>query len=205
MVQSLPPLFLGIVITAYWGRVMRMAYKARRRTGRAANLLPGERVGRLNRLLWVPAVTVWIVHPFCTALLKYLPAPLHPFFYNLWIAWPALAIAVACLMLSRICWKAMGRHWRMGIDPAEQNPLIAAGPFAYVRHPIYALSMLMMLATMAMIPSPLMLAMGIIHITLLKWESRREESHLLRIHGESYARYRAAVGGFLPKSLTRSR
>ncbi|HWE02598.1 MAG TPA: isoprenylcysteine carboxylmethyltransferase family protein [Tepidisphaeraceae bacterium] len=203
MDRSVPPLLLGIVLAAYWGRVMRMAYKIRRRTGHAANLIPEEKVGKLSRILWAPAVVMWVTYPFVAAFFwafsKKPPLLLRPIGYQPWIAWPALGIAAACFLLSRICWRTMGRHWRMGIDPAEQNPLIAVGPFAYVRHPIYALSMLMMLASAAMLPSPLMLAAGIVHISLLSWESRREDRHLYKIHGDAYGRYREQVGGFFPR------
>ncbi|HZK82851.1 MAG TPA: isoprenylcysteine carboxylmethyltransferase family protein [Humisphaera sp.] len=197
--QRFPPFLLGVILAAYWGRVLRMAYKARRRTGRAANLLPGEKVGRINRVIWLPVVIVWIVQPFLTASSESLHGLFHPLYYNLWVAWPAVVISIGCLLFSRICWKTMGRHWRMGIDPAEQNALIASGPFRYVRHPIYALSMLMMLASMAMLPSPIMLAAGIVHIGLLNWESRREECHLLKIHGQAYKQYRSETGGFFPR------
>ncbi len=93
----------------------------------------------------------------------------------------------------------------MGIDPNEKNPLIATGPFAYVRHPIYALSATMMAASMIALPAPLLLAAGGIHISLLFWESVREEGHLLRVHGAVYAEYRRRVGRFLPKSRSGSR
>ncbi|MDB5304579.1 MAG: hypothetical protein JWM97_2128 [Phycisphaerales bacterium] len=201
MLRSLPPVLLGFVLAAYWGRVLRMAYKARRRTGRAANLVPGERLGKILRIVWAPAVLIWVVHPFLTAFLRRPPALLRPIYWSLPAAWAAFTVAAACLALTVICWKKMGRAWRMGIDPSEQTPLIATGPFAYVRHPIYALSQTMMLASAVMIPSPLMLAAAAIHIALLQWESRREESHMLRVHGEPYARYRAAVGRFVPRSM----
>ena len=94
----------------------------------------------------------------------------------------------------------MGRHWRMGIDPAEQNQLVDTGPFALVRHPIYALSGFMMLATMAMIPSPLMLMAGGLHLVLLWWESRREETHLLRVLGGQYRAYQKDVGAYFPRT-----
>ncbi|HWE97200.1 MAG TPA: isoprenylcysteine carboxylmethyltransferase family protein [Tepidisphaeraceae bacterium] len=201
MLQRIPPFLLGVVLAAYWGRVLRMAYKARRRTGRAANLVPGERLGRMLRVVWAPAVALWVVHPFLTALVRYPPRLLRPLYSHLAVSWTALAIAAACLGLTLVCWKKMGRAWRMGIDPSETTPLIATGPFAYVRHPIYALSQTMMFATIAMIPTPLMLVAAGVHIALLQWESRREEGHLLRVHGEPYARYRAAVGRFVPRSL----
>jgi protein-S-isoprenylcysteine O-methyltransferase Ste14 len=92
----------------------------------------------------------------------------------------------------------MGKNWRMGIDPAEKNPLLVAGPFACVRHPIYALSQAMMLATLVAIPSPLMLAAGTCHLSLIQWEARREESHLKQVHGQPYADYCARVRRFVP-------
>ncbi len=87
----------------------------------------------------------------------------------------------------------------MGIDPAEQTEMIASGPYAWLRHPIYALSQMMMLASLLAIPSPLLLIAGLLHLILLHWEAWREEQHMLRSHGKVYARYRAQVGGFVPK------
>jgi protein-S-isoprenylcysteine O-methyltransferase Ste14 len=201
MVRSIPPFLLGILLAAYWGRVLRMAQKARRRTGRAANLVPGEFVGRVIRVVWFPLVAIWVIHPFVVALARALPIALRPVYFNLWIAWPMLLVAGMALYFSIQCWRAMGRHWRMGIDPAEKNPLIAEGPFARVRHPIYALSALLMLASVAMIPSPVMLLVGAIHISLLVWESRREEAHLMKVHGTAYAEYRDKVGAFTPRRI----
>jgi protein-S-isoprenylcysteine O-methyltransferase Ste14 len=140
-----------------------------------------------------------VAQPFVVALRPHQPILLRPIFYSARIAWPALVIAATCFVLTRFCWKKMGRNWRMGIDPAERNPLLANGPYGIVRHPIYALSIIMMLATLAMIPTPLMLAAGAIHITFLVWEARREEIHMINMHGQRYAEYCAQVGGFIPR------
>ena len=197
----LPPLVIGFAVAGYWYRVMRMARKARRRTGRAANLVPPEPLGRVLRVLWVPAVGVWVAHPFVAALARRPPAPLRPLWHAPGVAWAAAAVVALCFAATRACWRRMGAAWRMGIDPAEKTPLIALGPFAYVRHPIYALSSLMMLATVLALPSPLMIVAGVVHIGLLYWESCREERHLLRVHGAVYEDYRARVGRFIPASL----
>lgn len=98
----------------------------------------------------------------------------------------------------------MGRSWRMGIDPAERTEMISQGPYRWLAHPIYALSQLMMLGTLLSLPSPLMMIAGALHLSLLHWEARREERHMLRSHGEMYRRYRARVGGFVPKFPVRS-
>jgi protein-S-isoprenylcysteine O-methyltransferase Ste14 len=197
-------LIAGIVVLIYWGRVARMAWKQRRRSGRAANFLPPEPLGKVLRLVWIPAVIVWIVHPFVTAWLAEPPAPLRPLFYSPWLAWPAAALAVVALALTLLCWRRMGKSWRMGIDPAEKTQLVLSGPYRLVRHPIYALSSLLMLCTLLIVPSPLMLAAGAVHLLLLQWEARREERHLLGQHGDAYARYCARVGRFVPIRFLRS-
>ena len=89
----------------------------------------------------------------------------------------------------------------MGIDPAERTGLVVTGPFAFVRHPIYALSSLLMLASAAAVPHAAMLVVGAIHLAFLQWEARREERHMVRSHGEVYERYMANVGRFVPRSL----
>lgn len=189
---------LGLIIATYWGRVLRMARKARRRTGRAANLLPPEPVGRLLRILWVPIVIVWLATPFIVAFANPRNPLLNPLMRSPWIAWPAVLLALACFWVTRICWRTMGRNWRMGIDPSERTSLVVAGPFAYVRHPIYALSQLMMLASVVAVPNCIMIAVGVMHIMLLQWEVRREEAHMFRVHGSAYTHYCARVRRFIP-------
>ena len=95
----------------------------------------------------------------------------------------------------------MGSSWRMGIDPNDRTQLIFNGPFAFVRHPIYGLSSLLMIATLLAMPSVAMLAVAGIHIALLQWEARREERHLVTLHGEEYQRYARHTGRFFPRSF----
>lgn len=192
---------LGVIIGGYWLRVLRMARKARRKTGRAANFLPAEPVGRMLRIAWIPIVIIWIGQPFVVSLVFPNRGPLAPLAASAWVAWAMVLVVAGCFWLSRICWKTMGKNWRMGIDPAERTSLIVGGPYRYVRHPIYALSQLMMVSTIAAIPSPIMLAVGALHLVLLQWEARREEQHMFRTHGQTYSEYCSEVARFLPIRL----
>ena len=196
----LPALLIGLIMALYWARVLRLAWKQKRRTGQAANLFPPETVGRLLRIVWFPTIALWIALPICAgSLTRASPALFRPLFQNLWISWIALAIAIGAFVATWICWKKMGTSWRMGIDPNDKTQLIVAGPYARLRHPIYALSSLLMICTMLILPSPVMLAVGIIHLSLLQWEARREEQYLIALHGPSYAQYAARTGRFLPR------
>jgi len=196
-----PALAVGLVVAAYWWRVLRMAYKMRRKTGRAANLIPTEPLGRVLRLIWQPVVWVWIAHPLLAAVVVNPPALLRPMYDIPPVRWFAALVAVLAFVATRVCWKRMGKSWRMGIDPGERTALVVTGPYAYVRHPIYALSSVLMIATVVAVPTPLMAAVGLLHLVLLQWEARREERHLSRVHGEQYDRYCAGVGRFVPKTF----
>ena len=93
----------------------------------------------------------------------------------------------------------MGKNWSMAIVPGKRCRLITSGMFSYVRHPIYALSILLMLATMAVTLTPAMTVVGIIHITMLFNKSVNEERYLTSVHGEAYADYCQRTGRFVPR------
>ncbi len=194
-------LCVGMIVGAYWARVLRMVVKSRRQTGRAANFLPPEPLGQALRIVWYPTVVIWIVHPFMSAFGLEPLALLRRLYQQPAIQWCGVVMAAAALAATLVCWKRMGKSWRMGIDPDETTQLIVSGPYGYVRHPIYALSSLLMLATVAVIPTPLMLVVAAIHLSFLQWEARREEQYLVRSHGADYETYLANVGRFVPRSL----
>jgi protein-S-isoprenylcysteine O-methyltransferase Ste14 len=202
-VQNLPALIIGLIMAIYWARVLRLAWKEKRRTGQAANLLPPETLGRVLRLIWFPTIGLWIVLPILAgsnavrALLRF--SAFRPLYTIPIVAWAMLTIAIAAFIATLICWKKMGRSWRMGINPNDKTQLIVSGPYAYLRHPIYALSSLLMLCTMAILPTPAMLVVGVLHLSLLQWEARREEKYLTALHGASYSDYAMQTGRFLPK------
>ncbi len=197
--QNGPALAVGLVVGAYWWRVVRMAAKMRRRTGRAANFVPAEPLGRVLRWVWQPVVWAWVGVPFYVAFARRLPALLRPAYPLDPLRWAAVAVVVAAYFATRVCWRRMGRSWRMGIDPGERTTLVVTGPYAYVRHPIYALSSVMMVASVVAVPSPTLALAAGVHLLLLQWEARREERNLSRLHGPAYDDYRAGVGRFIPR------
>ncbi|MGD1277114.1 MAG: isoprenylcysteine carboxylmethyltransferase family protein [Tepidisphaeraceae bacterium] len=202
MSRHLPALLIGLIVAAYWACVLRMAQKSRRVYGHSANLIPKERIGKLTRLIWFPVVALWIALPQVAALGHVHQWWLRPLFFLAPLAWGAVVAGTIALVYSLICWKIMGKSWRMGIDPSDDTPLVTQGPYAYVRHPIYALSSILMLCTVAACPSPPLLAVAAVHIFLLHYEARREEAHLLHVHGQDYQQYRQRTGRFVPRLRT---
>ena len=203
MPRHWPPLLIGLLMLSYWASVIVMVVKTKKRVGKAANFLPPEPIGRILRVLWYPLVVIWITHPitfgFVRKNVERLSWPIRPLVMMRYYAGIPLLIAIAAFLYTLVCWRKMGKSWRMGIDPNETTELIVAGPYAYVRHPIYTLSIVLMLCTMLILPTPLMLVVGVLHITFLVWEARREEQYLVHVHGEPYIRYLERVGRFIPR------
>jgi len=200
--HNYPALIVGLLMGAYWARVLKLVRRTRRMAGHGANFVPPEPLGRALRLLWMPIVGLWIILPLLAFFVGRGPGVLAPLFVSPALACLAAAIAVGAFAATLVCWKRMGKSWRMGIDPGDKTQLVCSGPYAYVRHPIYALSSLLMLMTMLVLPSPLMLGVGVIHLLLLQWEARREEQYLVQLHGEDYRIYRSRTGRFVPRSLS---
>jgi protein-S-isoprenylcysteine O-methyltransferase Ste14 len=197
MIMRLSALCIGLIVGFYWARVLKLVYKTRKQTGRAANFLPPELLGRVLRILWYPTVVIWILQPLAVA-----SGIMRARFFHPILGVIGVLIALFALLATMICWKRMGTSWRMGIDPGEKTQLICTGPYAYVRHPIYTLSSLLMLASVIAVPTPLMIVVGLIHLIFLQWEARREEKYLLQTHGEEYGQYLRHVGRFCPRSLS---
>jgi protein-S-isoprenylcysteine O-methyltransferase Ste14 len=193
----LPSLIAGCCLLVYWGAVVRKALRFSRKEAHGVNLIPRERAGRWVRVFWIPTIAAWCVQPWLAFRRHF-----HHFAYDL--AWTVAGFvgAVVCVgatIATFSCWREMGRSWRLGIDPGEKTPLIFSGPFRIVRHPIYTLSILLVLGTLATTPTLVMLLIAIVHIACLQFEVRREEIYLLGKHGRAYADYMKRVGRFLPR------
>jgi protein-S-isoprenylcysteine O-methyltransferase Ste14 len=196
-----PAVILGLIIGIYWLKVLQLVARTKREVGRAANFVPPERLGRIIRFVWIPVVLLWIFLPLLTPFIGGLPAFLQPVTFpgSVALGWAAVALALAAFALTWVCWIKMGKSWRMGIDPNEKTQLVFNGPYAYVRHPIYGLSQVLVLMTLCALPSPLMLVVTVVHMLLMQWEVRREDYYLVQLHGPAYANYMQQVGRFVPR------
>jgi protein-S-isoprenylcysteine O-methyltransferase Ste14 len=112
------------------------------------------------------------------------------------LAGEALALAgLACIACA-----ALGRIWTsLFIAGHKDEHLVRHGPYAALRHPLYALSMLAMLGAglasgSVAIALALLAACGVLFVLA----ARDEDAWLERNHGTEFARYRREVRAFLP-------
>jgi protein-S-isoprenylcysteine O-methyltransferase Ste14 len=85
------------------------------------------------------------------------------------------------------------------VTPDQQTELVTTGLYGHVRHPIYALSILLMLCTVVVAPTVPVVLMAVIHIALMVVKARNEEQFLSERHGASYRRYLDRTGRFVPR------
>jgi protein-S-isoprenylcysteine O-methyltransferase Ste14 len=204
--NDLPAVIVAITVWAYWACVVVLVIRSHLRFRTAAGAVPHTARERRMWRLWMPAVLAWQVLPALAASMAYplvgLPHVVveHSGLYAGRLA--AAGVGVLALGLTIPCWLGMGRNWSMAVVPRKRSRLVTSGMFARVRHPIYALSILLMLATMAAVPTPAMIAVGLVHLWMLRDKALSEENYLRQLHGDEYAAYCARTGRFFPRMLS---
>jgi len=198
-----PLVLLTATIWTYWIGVGAMVVRLRRRMRKRVGLVPEQRVEQYMWLVWVPLVAAWNVLPWLALTRTQAPWVLPDFARGdalyAGLRWAAAIVAMASLALTIKCWARMGKDWRMDVSVAEPTTLITDSLFHYVRHPIYAFSILLMLCTAAIVPTPPMAVVAFIHVVLMNLKARNEERHLLKAQGDVYAQYLARTGRFFPR------
>jgi protein-S-isoprenylcysteine O-methyltransferase Ste14 len=193
-IALVPSLTAAACVAIYWITVLVKSIRISRVIRKDPNVIPREKTGQLLRVIWAPVILTWIVYPWLRLF--------NPAVSGLGWEIPGSFGAAACifaLAASFHCWREMGTSWRIGIDPKEKTEMIVSGAYRRLRHPIYALSILLVLGSLAASPSFVMLAVATIHSILMITEAVREEKYMLATHGQAYADYMKRTGRFLPR------
>lgn len=106
------------------------------------------------------------------------------------------------LIAALLAWTSvthLGRQFRITAGLYADHSLVTSGPYAVVRHPIYASLLAILLCTMSLL-TPLKWAAIPLALFLCGTEIRvRTEDALLRSRfGESFDRYRKSVSAYIP-------
>lgn len=134
---------------------------------------------------------------------------LAAYFVAVWCREPA-AISLPRLLVSAIAaplgvvvmWTAvahLGRQFRINAGLYSDHELVRTGPYAVVRHPIYASMMLMLLATaMLWTRWPWILAALALFIAGTEIRVRAEDRLLASRFGDQFTAYRRQVAAYIP-------
>jgi protein-S-isoprenylcysteine O-methyltransferase Ste14 len=121
---------------------------------------------------------------------------------------PLNAVAGAALMLCALAlyeWARhtiVGRRFHIAWRGAVPDAVCEAGPYRYVRHPVYASYLLAFAALIAALPSAWSVAIFAVNAALFTHAALDDERSLARSElAEDYARYKRVTGMFLPRVL----
>jgi protein-S-isoprenylcysteine O-methyltransferase Ste14 len=94
--------------------------------------------------------------------------------------------------------QSLRNNWSGEVAITEGQQFIRSGPYAIVRHPIYA-GMLLALSGTALVASTAGSLLGVVLATISLWQKGWiEERYLIVEFGEQYARYRREVKFLIP-------
>ena len=110
----------------------------------------------------------------------------------------AALYAIALALFAWACQTAGRRRLSLAYCEPGTADLIVTGPYGLVRHPIYAAYTVAWLAGGIAARSVVLLAGALVMWSFYLDAARREEAWLASTGGARYARYRTAVGMFLP-------
>ena len=113
-----------------------------------------------------------------------------------------LGIALSCLGVAGEIWAAvaLGSSYSPTLRVSSERALVTSGPYRWIRHPLYAFWMPVMVGWGLAAGSWFVLASGTVLILVLRIvRVPREEAMMVVGFGESYRRYAARTGRFLPR------
>jgi protein-S-isoprenylcysteine O-methyltransferase Ste14 len=118
------------------------------------------------------------------------------------LLWSPLPIAGAAVILAGAAllgWTMrVFRSWRFQARIDAGHRLSTDGPFAWVRHPIYAALDLLALGSLLWVPTPWTAAGLLLMVVTGDVRARGEEKVLRAAFGEDYSRYAAKVRRLIP-------
>lgn len=148
--------------------------------------------------IWIHRVVVFflvaylIVRSGPGSYLSHLRVPATPMYEGIGIGCTALGIAFA--FWARFY---LGRNWGMPMSVQENAELVTAGPYAYVRNPIYSGMLLAMFGT-AIVIGLSWLSLFAISSGYFVYSAKREEKLLVEQFPDTFPAYRARTKMLVP-------
>lgn len=192
-------LFAGIFVTA-----ITMSSIFRHRARRIGGVIPRAQEGRAALL-----ARILFAAPLFLSIFAYMLNPAwmawSSFDAPTWLRWTAAAVGVSMLPVLYWVLTSIGSNISETTLTKRDHALVTAGPYRWVRHPLYAASTaafaaMGVLAANWFITTVSVLALALIRVVVIP----KEEAELVRRFGDEYRRYAVRTGALLPRLIRRS-
>jgi protein-S-isoprenylcysteine O-methyltransferase Ste14 len=116
-----------------------------------------------------------------------------------WMRWMGVALGIVSFAIYAWSRVTLGKEWSSELRIGEQHLLVTAGPYAWIRHPIYT-ALLSFLASITLISANwLFVAVLVFSIVDLSLRMPREEQMMIARFGDEYEAYKQRTGRLLPR------
>ena len=116
-----------------------------------------------------------------------------------WLRWAGVPLGAVSFALYGWSQAALGSAWSPHLQTREKQSLVASGPYARVRHPVY-LALLGFLVAIALVSANwFFIALLLVSIVVLALRIPKEEQMMIEEFGDEYREYIQRTGGLLPK------
>jgi len=144
---------------------------------------------------------LWVVAQFVLlAVLLIMPWQAHP----LWLMSLGGLTAVAGGLLALSVSRTLGTAFTATPVPRTGAHLSRGGPYRYLRHPMYAGLLLIVLGLLIAAGPPIAWAWGIVLAAFFWLKSRWEDRALHRTYGGTWQEWADRTGAFIPRRHPRS-
>ncbi|OLC56388.1 MAG: hypothetical protein AUH85_06610 [Chloroflexi bacterium 13_1_40CM_4_68_4] len=121
-----------------------------------------------------------------------------PVWYDMFARPLGLVLMLGGIVVVAWAYATMGEFWSGAISAREDHRVIVAGPFAFVRHPVYAAYLLGVIGGALALADPIAAIAAIVSVPIMRGRAFAEERFLEARLGEAYRDYRRRVRMFVP-------
>ena len=115
------------------------------------------------------------------------------------IRWAGFLVGVSSVAFWTWAHLALGQFWSAQLKLRQKHQLITAGPYRWMRHPMYAALFVWLTCFAIVVSNWLFMLLALAAIANLLARIPKEEDLMLRAFGSEYAAYMRQTGRFIPR------
>ena len=180
---------LGLSISTYYRRLARKSSEViyKRQEGTLASIL--------RAALALPLLLAIFSYAFLPGRIGW-----STIYLPVWVRWLGAGLGVACLPTLWWVFASIGSNISETVLTKREHRLVTDGPYRWVRHPLYGVGLLKILALSLMAGNWFMALLWLIYVLVFRYiVIPIEESKLIAAFDGEYEQYRARTGGLAPR------
>jgi protein-S-isoprenylcysteine O-methyltransferase Ste14 len=146
-----------------------------------------------------------VAFPLFGAVLIYLANPRWmtwaSFESPLWLRWAGVVVGLLTVPAAYWVFNSLGRQVSETVFTKEHHQLVTAGPYRWIRHPLYTTAIVLFLAVGLIAANWVILSFAILALAGIRLVViPLEERELLAKFGEQYRAYMQSTGALVPRA-----